>query len=514
MRNLILAAICLGASIGCRAQYFQFSQYNFTPQRINPATVATSDYASLSFDYRNQSTAGGFHLNSNIVNASYPILSRNGTRWSGVGISLMDDRSGQAGIFNTQEAAVSYAIDIPMAKYQVLAMGVKVLYQSRKINLDGLYTGSQYIPDRGFDESLASGENPGQLNTSFMTFSAGLFWQQEDRRGNRLAYAGFSFFDFNHPDDAFLDAASTLHSTSVATVGVRVYQKGNISIFPEALLTMGSGTAVFNVGGITRYDLKPAANQPATHLDLITKYVIGRSGIVGLQLHREKFGVGISYDFPVVTRNVANTGAIEVGVIFRKLVVSKKRTRDEAQRKATGGSGGKKLGATVAVKKPQPRPAAKDSLQTKDKKAKEAALSARLKQKQDSVRTHAQVGAVSHTPLVLEKATLHFNFEFNSTELDEHSREYLDDLAKALHDNPELKIKLTGHTDNIGSEKFNLKLSQYRAQTLKDYLLERGVEPSRITAEGKGMSEPIRDNKTEEGRSQNRRVELTILYQQ
>jgi adhesin transport system outer membrane protein len=49
---------------------------------------------------------------------------------------------------------------------------------------------------------------------------------------------------------------------------------------------------------------------------------------------------------------------------------------------------------------------------------------------------------------------------------------------------------------------------------LKDYLLQHGVESSRITAEGKGMAEPVRDNKTEEGRAQNRRVELTILYQQ
>jgi len=513
MKRFILATFCMSAPVWCVAQYFQFSQYNFTPQRVNPATVASSDYASVSFDYRNQATAGGFHLNSNIVNVSYPILARGGTRWSGVGVSLMDDRSGQAGILKTQGVALAYAVNIPIAKYRVLVWGVKVLYQTRRINLDGLYTGSQYIPDRGFDESLSPGENLGQLNTSFTTFSAGFYWQQDDRKGNRLAYAGFSFFDINKPDDAFLGEASALHSTAVATMGVRVYQKDNVSIFPEALLTFGAGTAVLNAGVITRYDLKPVGKQPPTHIDLITKYVVGRSGIIGLQFHREQFGVGISYDFPVVVRNVANTGAIEIGLIFRKLVVSKKRSREEAQRKTPGTSTGKKLGATVAVKKPQSR-AVTDSLQNKNKTATDATLSTRLKQKQDSVRTQAQVGAVSHTPLVLEKATLHFNFEFNSTELDDHAREYLDDLAQALQDNPELKIKLTGHTDNIGSEKFNLKLSEYRAQTLKDYLLEHGVESSRITAEGKGMSEPVSDNRTETGRAQNRRVELTILYQQ
>ena len=88
---------------------------------------------------------------------------------------------------------------------------------------------------------------------------------------------------------------------------------------------------------------------------------------------------------------------------------------------------------------------------------------------------------------------------------------YLDDLAKALKDNPELQIKLVGHTDNIGSEKFNLKLSQYRAQTMKDYLVSKGVAAARISVEGKGMKEPLNDNSTDAKRALNRRVELTII---
>ena len=101
MRTAIIASILFICFIKTGiAQYFQFSQYNFTPQRINPAQVASSDYASLSFDYRNQATEGGFHLTSNILNVSYPLISRTGRRWSGIGLTFMDDRSGQAGIFN------------------------------------------------------------------------------------------------------------------------------------------------------------------------------------------------------------------------------------------------------------------------------------------------------------------------------------------------------------------------------------------------------------------------------
>jgi outer membrane protein OmpA-like peptidoglycan-associated protein len=292
-----------------------------------------------------------------------------------------------------------------------------------------------------------------------------------------------------------------------------------MSIFPEVLYTHSAATNVFNVGMILRQELKPNPYGFTPHVDLITKYVVNRSAILGLQFHRENFSLGLSYDFPVVDRNVANTGAVEVGVAIRKLVNRKKSTTrldkngKPVQSTEVKNQPGKKLGATVGV-----RPAknvgraATDSSAVKNGAAKED-MSARLKHKQDSIVAEAMAGKVNHEPLVLEKATLHFNFEFNSTLLDKEATDYLDDLAKALTDNPELRIKLIGHTDNLGSEKFNLKLSMHRAQTLKDYLVGSGVDGTRISAEGRGMKEPLNGNETEDDRARNRRVELTILYE-
>jgi type IX secretion system PorP/SprF family membrane protein len=499
------------------AQYFQFSQYNFTPQRINPALVASSDYASLGFVYRNQGTDGGFHLSSNSLNVSYPLVKKNGGRWSGVGLSFMDDRSGKAGIFNTQEVGLSYAVNVDVAKFQSVSLGVRALYKASKYNLDGLYTGSQYIPDRGFDESISSGENLGQLTNGFMTFAAGLYWQQTDRLGNTVARLGFSFFDINKPEDSFLEPASQLNTTSVAEFSFRIYQKGNMGIYPEILYTRSAANNVFNAGAVVRCDLENNARKETPHVDLIAKYVFGRSGILGFQYHNEVFSLGFTYDFPMTANNVANTGAFEIGMALRKLVVKKKGDRDKDPKAAQNQTGqkpqGKKLGATVGVKKPPTPKPASDTSKIKTI-AKNGDMSARLKQKQDSVITAANAGNLKHEPLVLEKATLHFNFEFNSTTLDEETTDYLDELAKALIDNPELKIKLVGHTDNVGSEKFNLRLSINRAQTLKDYLVEKGVDTERIAADGKGMKEPLNKNETEEDQAKNRRVELTILYDQ
>ena len=509
----ILFVCCVKTGV---AQYFQFSQYNFTPQRINPAQVASSDYAAISFDYRNQATEGGFHLTSNILNVSYPLISRTGRRWSGIGLTFMDDRSGQAGLFNTQEAGLSYALNVFLAKYQTLSLGVKALYQSRKMDLGGLYTGAQYIPDRGFSESLSSGENAGQYNTNFVTFSTGLYWQKVDTKGTKLAYWGVSFFDFNKPENSFLGTESHLNSTLVASIGFRTYHRNNVGIFPEVLYTRSASNNVLNVGCITRYDVNPYSSQTSsTHLDFITKYVIGRSGILGVQLHKENISVGISYDFPVVEKNVANTGAVEVGVELRKLVIAKKgvkrgkpqKSMVQGQRKPADKKS--EISKATGIKKAVVVSSNVDTATVKP--AIKEDMSARLKLKQDSVKAIVDIGKFKHEPLVLEKAVLDFNFEFNSSAVNQKTALYLEDLAKALQDNPELNVRLVGHTDNIGSEKFNLKLSQHRAQTMKDYLVSKGVEASRITTDGKGMKEPLNDNSTEEKKAANRRVELMIL---
>lgn len=89
----------------------------------------------------------------------------------------------------------------------------------------------------------------------------------------------------------------------------------------------------------------------------------------------------------------------------------------------------------------------------------------------------------------------------------------LDQLAKVMNDDKDLKLKVSGHTDNVGVESVNLKLSQSRADAVKDYLSKKGVEGSRILTEGFGSTKPIADNKNKEGRDKNRRVEMVVGYE-
>ncbi|OGV10966.1 MAG: hypothetical protein A3J84_07150 [Ignavibacteria bacterium RIFOXYA2_FULL_37_17] len=103
------------------------------------------------------------------------------------------------------------------------------------------------------------------------------------------------------------------------------------------------------------------------------------------------------------------------------------------------------------------------------------------------------------------------NFQFNSAQLTPESYPILFYAVQNLNENPDTKVEIQGHTDNIGSEQYNMKLSEERAQTVRDYLVAKGIDPSRLTVKGYGESMPVADNSTPEGRSLNRRIEFKVL---
>ena len=100
------------------------------------------------------------------------------------------------------------------------------------------------------------------------------------------------------------------------------------------------------------------------------------------------------------------------------------------------------------------------------------------------------------------------NFEFDKAVLTADSRQILDRVAASLLAHPEVKVEVGGHTDSVGSDAYNLNLSHQRAEAARDYLINKGVPASRLTAKGYGETKPIADNNTAEGRAKNRRVEL------
>ncbi len=87
----------------------------------------------------------------------------------------------------------------------------------------------------------------------------------------------------------------------------------------------------------------------------------------------------------------------------------------------------------------------------------------------------------------------------------------LDEIVQVLKDNPGIRLRIEGHTDSIGSAAYNLRLSQKRANAVRNYLISKGIDPNRLEAVGYGESRPIAPNTTPEGRAKNRRVEFVII---
>ena len=102
-------------------------------------------------------------------------------------------------------------------------------------------------------------------------------------------------------------------------------------------------------------------------------------------------------------------------------------------------------------------------------------------------------------------------FDFNKSVVKPEGKAKLDDLVgKVKGINLEVVIAV-GHTDSVGGDAYNQKLSVARAEAVKAYLVSKGIEKNRVYTEGKGKSQPVADNKTHEGRSKNRRVEIEVV---
>lgn len=99
-------------------------------------------------------------------------------------------------------------------------------------------------------------------------------------------------------------------------------------------------------------------------------------------------------------------------------------------------------------------------------------------------------------------------FAFDSDEIRPGAHHTLDGVATTLRDNPDLRVRIEGHTDSVGSAQYNEGLSQRRADSVRDFLGSRGIADQRMTTRGYGENRPVATNETDEGRAQNRRVEI------
>lgn len=115
---------------------------------------------------------------------------------------------------------------------------------------------------------------------------------------------------------------------------------------------------------------------------------------------------------------------------------------------------------------------------------------------------------------LLKKAMSGIEFEHNKATIRPSSYAILDEVAQVFIENPIFVVEVQGHTDNVGNDEYNMDLSERRAQSVRTYLVNKGVPAERLTAKGYGPHKPITSNDTAKGRSMNRRVEFSITFEE
>lgn len=144
------------------------------------------------------------------------------------------------------------------------------------------------------------------------------------------------------------------------------------------------------------------------------------------------------------------------------------------------------------------------------KKEKEKALMGKMKERELKLKSIPGLNISNTERGFKATAQNEILFQFDSHELNDNAKEILSKLSDVIKGIPDTKVEIVGHTDNIGEKQYNIVLSKNRAAAVGNYLRQSGIDNNMITEDGKGFSQPVADNKTDDGRAKNRRVEIYI----
>ena len=530
-RALLLLFTLFIALYSVRGQNFQFGQYDFTDQKVNPAMVSSDDFSDATLVYRNQSTSSEFPIKSTFFSLDYPLNhGKRGERWGGVGVFFLNDKEGRGNAFRLDQFGLSYAFAFQLPKNQTINLGVSGSFNTRRFTHDEFLTESQFVNGFGFDESLPDGENFGDLSKNYVSVNTAIYWEMSQPKEGRVAYAGITLGNLNQPNTAFFDENAKVNSNITFTGGGKVYENDNFSILPELLLFYNGAGLKFNAGPtfhfpLDKYSIASRVNNP--YFDVGLKYYTGNNLMSSVEFGTSDWAVGLNYETGNEER-LANEGTFEIALRYRKGIPGKKTyKRKKVKRKKNKIKKSKKRKKKKNFVKKKRK--SKKNKRNKNRKRRAFDRSKSIPKKTEQAETinekpDTEVKKETVPPVVNVQPEKKQNdlplpyqknwivgFEFDKEVINGESRLILEQLANILTENDGLGVRLSGHTDSVGSLDYNIKLSIRRAESVKRFLIEKGISADKIVTEGKGETQPIADNKTLKGRLQNRRVEIEVV---
>lgn len=488
--NLILLLMTGFPSLG---QGQRFSQYNYTPLQINAAQVAASNNVAFLLGHRVQHYANQVTLQSTAFTGKCPLINkRTGIRWGGVGVSFINSHSDDEQFFKFQRIDAAFAYNFSLSERTFISWGLQGGYYQKSLGGEKFSTGSQYIENTGYDPHTSIGENIQNIRVNYFNAGSGLYFYTTDK-GETTSYIGLAAYQVNRPQESFGNTAYKLPVQWVINGGKRLFHNGSWSVTPEIFWIKESSRIWINVGTACVYHFQnnnPLDPIQSGSVDFGMKYALEQAAILSVQFNQPNLAVGFSYDIPVSYAKPISPvrGATEMAIAIKKPIARKKTPKVVHDYS---------VGQVRHFYEKQIIQVERDKAETTEGRSRQS----------DSLSLKDTAQIEEKVAFSLRKT---FQFAFNDIGLTPEAKAYFDDFVVLMKLNPDLQLKVIGHTDNIGKERTNIKLSQDRAQAVKDYLTDKGIDKKRITVEGKGSSEPLFPNDTPSNQARNRRVELVI----
>jgi type IX secretion system PorP/SprF family membrane protein len=500
MKTLILSIFAiLIHCLSTRAQESVYTLNQFTPLVYAPSYAAHDNAASISFLNRSTQISAAVNYQHTTFNAEYPFVdAKTGRRFAGLGLYFSKKDAGNSDLLNAASLGLSFAYNLPVWKDQYISFGLQAVYHNKQTSLENLTTGSQWLATEfRFDPDADLGESLAQNRINYVGFNTGLTWYMEDKKhGWHKAFATISAFNLNRPNDSFFENQSRVPVGFLARAGSLLYHSKKFHLTPQVIYQYENATSTVNAlvsGKFLFSNENPYDVIQSGSIELIGRSNLNNDLSLGLVFQQPGFSVGFSYHFPVATESVNQyfQNGFEVGINLSRLVWKEKQT------KITIGN------TSIAPKRNfefnQPQQPSQTSPSTSQPSDAEVI--------QKNIEDLSKVKSKS-IAFELEKD---FKFPFGKAELNQEAKNYIEELYTLLKNNPDYQVEIIGHTDNVGKHLVNYRLSATRAQAVAQYLKQIGLEESRVNFVGRGDTEPVAPNDTEENKAKNRRVEFIIF---
>lgn len=492
LKSIIFVVFILVMDIA-QAQDYIYNLNQYTPLNLNPAFSGFDSDASVSFLTRKTQIGPGLDYKNHVFTGEYPVInSQTGKRLGGIGVHFMEKDAGNTDLLRTYTIGLALAYNLHISQNQYITFGLQSSYYNKKTSLDKLTTGSQWLAQEfRFDPGASQDESLANNRINYLGINSGLFWRLEEKEGQTRYFAGLAAYNLNTPDDSFFEDQPGIPVSYLVHGGAVVYRSATLELTPQLMYQKDNINDILNLLVSTKlmfsnnnpYDIIQSGN-----VEVITKYDLKKDLSVGIMFNQPSISFGFAYNFPLATDPAEKyfRNGTELGIRLAKSIGKVKPKTVEIQ-------------STPAIPKRNFNFDNQNNQQAEPQAEKSDADII-----QENIKEFSQVRAVQFH---LEKD---FKFAFGRTELNDEAKLYLDDLFKVLQENPDYKLEVIGHTDNVGKHLVNFRLSEGRAQSVAEYLEQKGLDKERIRYHGKGDKDPVAPNDTEENRSKNRRVEFII----